>query len=142
MGYSTIYFKDYNEYTMPVKVEGANMTQAKMETLATSLRAFSNAATPGVSVYFAMGSPGTAVNAEHALAKDKALIVLRGADGKIVKVSIPAPKASLFDRVFKGVRLVSATDGATIATAMSTATGKTLTFLNGRFVNKPGQAGL
>jgi hypothetical protein len=142
MGYSTIQFKDYSNALMPVKIESSSMTQAKLETLGGVLLGYSNAVVTGVSVWFAKGTPGTPTNAEHGLVKDKALIVMRGADSRIVKVTIPAPKATLFTNVIKGVRIVDPTEGAAIAAAMSTATGKTLTYLNGRFVNKPGQAGL
>lgn len=142
MGYSTIHFKDHTNAVMPVKVESASMTQAKLEALGTTLDGYSNAVVTGVSVFFANASPGTPTNAAHELVKDKALIVMRDATGKIVKITIPAPKASIFTSVVKGVRIVGQTTGDAVATAVSTATGKTVTFLHGRFVNKPGKAGL
>lgn len=142
MGYSSIQFKDHTNALMPVKVESSSMTQAKLEALGTALVAHSNAVVTGVSVFFANGSPGTPTNAAHDVVKDKALIVMRDAAGKIVKISIPAPKSAIFTKVMKGVRIVSDAVGADVASAVGTATGKTLTFLNGRFVNKPGKAGV
>ena len=139
MGYSTIQFKDHTDALMPVKIESAAMTQAKLETLATALLAHTNAVVMGVSVYFAKGTPGAPTNATHDLVKDKALLTFRDATGRIVKITIPAPKASIFDNVLKGVRYVSQAVGTSVATDLSTATGKTLTFLQGRFVNKPGR---
>jgi hypothetical protein len=142
MGYSSIQFKDYTNTLMPVKVESSSMTQSKLETFATALKAHSNAVVEGVNVFFKNASPGTPVNASHELVKDKALIVMRDANSRIVKTTIPAPKASIFPSTVKGVRIVSQTVGEDVATTLGTATGKTLTFMNGRFVNKPGKAGL
>lgn len=140
MGYSSIQFQDFNKAVMPVKVESATMTQAKLESLGAALKAHSNAIVDGVTVFYKNSAPGTAVNALFEVVKDKALIVMRDANSRIVKTTIPAPKASIFTSVVKGVRIVSQTVGDDVASAMSTATGKTLTFLNGRFVNKPGKA--
>ena len=136
MGYSTITFTD-GSIQMPVKVEGAGMTQAKLEALADEIKTHSNAVYTGVSVFFEKSSPGTPIAATFQSAKDKALCTFRTADAKIVKLSIPAPKAAIFDKM-TGVRNVLGTIGASLATALSTATGKTLTFSKGRFVNKPG----
>lgn len=136
MGYSTITFTD-GDAQMPVKVESATMTQSKLEALAADIKAESNAVYTGVSVFFANATPGTPTAAVHQSVKDKALCTFRTSDGKIVKLTIPAPKAALFDKQ-TGIRNVLAAKGASLATSLSTATGKTCTFLKGRFVNKPG----
>lgn len=140
MGYSTIQFKDHTDAVVPVKIEAGSITPAQLQTLAASLEGHSNAVYTGVSVFYPNASAGTPTNAQFQLSKDKALITLRDANGRIVKVNIVAPKLSIFDSTIKGVRYVSSTVGASVATAMSTATGKTLTFLQGRFVNKPGRS--
>lgn len=136
MGYSTITFTD-GSINMPVKVESDTMTQAKLEALAGEIKTHSNAVWNGVSVYFENDSPGTPTAATYQSVKDKALCTFRSSDGRIVKLSVPAPKAAIFDKQ-TGVRNVIGTVGNSLATALSTATGKTLTFSKGRFVNKPG----
>lgn len=138
MGYSTITFSD-GDVQMPVKVEAASMTQAKLEALADDIKAQSNAIYTGVSVFFANASPGTPTAAQHQSVKDKALCTFRTSDNKIVKLTIPAPKAAIFDKQ-TGVRNVLASVGNNLAASLTTATGKTCTFLKGRFVNKPGRA--
>lgn len=138
MGYSSMTFTD-GDAQMPVKVEATGMTQAKLEALADAIKTQSNAVYSGVSVFFANAAPGTPTAAVHQSVKDKALCTFRSSDGRIVKLTVPAPKAAIFDKQ-TGVRNVLGTIGDTLATALSTATGKTLTFMKGRFVNKPGKA--
>lgn len=135
--YSTITFND-GSVSMPVRVEGVT-SQNNLETLADDIKGYSNAVYTGVSVFYPNASPGSPTAATFQSVKDKALLTFRSSTNDIVKLTIPAPKASVFNTL-NGVKAVTGTVGTALATSLSTATGKTLTFMKGRFVNKPGRA--
>ena len=134
--YSTITWSD-GAKRMPVRVEGVT-SQSALETLADSMKTYSNAVYMGVSVFFENASPGSPTAATYQSVAAKAVCTFRTSDNDIVKLSVPAPKASMFNTL-TGVQTVTGTAGNALASALSTATGKTCTFLQGVFASRPGK---
>ena len=134
--YSTITWSD-GAKRMPVRIEGV-ATQTALETLAGEMKTYSNAIYPGVSVFYENASPGAPTAATYQSVAAKAVLTFRSSDNDIVKLSVPAPKASMFNSL-TGVQTVTGVAGNALATALSTATGKTLTFLQGVFASRPGK---
>lgn len=137
--YGTISFTDAKAGKVTLRIADVT-TQSTLITLAGAIEGFSNAGWTSVSVqYPKVGAVTTPTDAEHRTCKAKAIIILREADtNDIVKVTIPAPKASIFEYI-EGKTLVGTATGTAMATAMSTATAKTLTFLSGKLLTKQGK---
>lgn len=136
--YGTISWRDAKAGVTTLRIADVT-TQSKLETLAGVIEGYSNAGWTAVSVQYPKATPTAATDAEHRTCRAKAILILRdSANNDIVKVTIPAPKASIFEYI-EGKTLVSGTVGAAMATAMSTATGLTLTYLSGKLLTKQGK---
>lgn len=136
--YGTISWRDAKAGVTTLRIADVT-TQAKLETLAGVIEGYSNAGWTSVSVQFPKASPTAPTDAEHRTCRAKAIIILRETGtNDITKVSIPAPKASIFEYI-EGKTLVNNATGTAVATAMSTATSTTLTFLSGKLLTKQGK---
>lgn len=135
MTYSSITYQDSGAKKTAVRVEGAT-SHAALETLATGLQTHSNCATPYTGFVKAHPAPGTAVNAVYRSVEDKAVLSFKDANDRTVKISIAAPKDAIFDHSSNPIKVLAAI-GNDVATKMSTATGKTLTFVGGVKWGKP-----
>ena len=134
---SIIYLGDYG-------VPEANKTKsvfrdvtddAALSTLATALVAYSDAVIAGRS-FSAQTDSGASPPAAGVCMDVKAQITLRDSDdGRVIRFLIPAPLDSIFSAEGQGDR-VDAVTLAAIATAESTATGKSYVGLYGKKIQK------
>jgi hypothetical protein len=108
---------------------------AALDTLATALSAYTDAVV-FTKNFNSVNELGTAAPGVDACMDRKAQITLRdAATGTPLKFLIPAPKASIEEKTGSGDRVNAATMTA-IAAAVSAATGKTLTPLHGKIIQK------
>jgi len=134
---SIIYLGDYGvpESNKTKSVFRDVTDDAALSTLATALVAYSDAVIAGRS-FSAQTDSGASPPGVDANMDVKAQITLRDSDdGRIIRFLIPSPDNAIFDAVGQGDR-VNAVTLAAIATAVSTATGKSYVGLYGKKIQK------
>lgn len=134
--YSSITFRGAAGDRSTVRIAEVS-TSAALTTFAGVLKGYSNAVWTEHRMATENASPGSAVEAQYAECQSKAIIIMRDTgEDSIVKISVPAVKASMIVIVNKK-RVVDQTQGATLAAALATATGKTLTYESGKLWSRP-----
>ena len=138
MGAGTIKFRDAQNVDSIARIDGPT-THAALDTLAGALKTYSNAIWVETRMASVNDTPGSAGTDPWKSVEEKAVIMLRDTDTqKVVRVSIPAPiDSTVFDYNAGSGPRVKTTVGTAVATAMSTATGRTFSFLGGKLHGRP-----
>ena len=135
--YSTITFKDHVNKKTSINVDEVASASA-LSTLATHLQTRSNASVVATRHEIRVDAPIAAASDMFDLVTDKlTLIFFEAADNdRVVKLSIPAPKADIMTTDGNGNRIALDAIGTTTGTTLGTATGKALTYKGSSFWSK------
>jgi len=123
--YSTLQFAGAKGGTTSCRIEGVT-SGAALNTLGTGLLTHTNASYVGYRIYTEVATPTPPTDSPFAGVFDKAVMVFKTSGNDVVKISLPAPKASIFDWN-NGKRFVLGAVMTDVATKLGAATGKTLT---------------
>lgn len=135
--YSTVTFKDHANNKVSINIDEVASASA-LTTLAAYLQTRSNASVIATRHEIRVETPPAAASDMFDLVTDKlTLIFFEAADNdRVVKLSIPAPKADIMTIDDDGNRIALPAVGTTTGTTLGTATGKALTYKGSSFWSK------
>lgn len=131
---SLITFQDHSGAISVVSLKF--IAEAALASLAATLASYSNAVVTEIQPEIPV-TPGTPTAAAFDLVCDKAVIRFSNAADDIITLTIPSPKAALFELDTHGNRVLIASIGNALAATLGAAMGQTLTFLSGDYVSRP-----
>ena len=131
---SYITFQDHSGAISVVSLK--DIAEASLASLADALESYSNAVVTEIQPEIPV-TPGAPTAASFDLVCDKAVIRFSNAADDIITLTIPSPKAEIFEINAYGNRVLVASLGNALAATLGAAMGHTLTFVSGDYVSRP-----